>query len=116
MSRAIEDRPQSAPMLAFALDGAPYRSEGLGQRKDVGGDEHIGVPGSSRVQVDPFRRYCDFRHQIGTCKCDALRSKPPQRNAANHPVLFSDLRAIEETTELLGLVVSGDGGCQSHAE
>ena len=37
--RAIEDRRQSPPVLAFALEGPSYGSEGLGQWKDVGGDE-----------------------------------------------------------------------------
>ena len=116
MSRAVEDRRQSAPMLAFALEGPTHRGERLGQRKDVGGDEHIGVRGSYRMPVDAFRRYGNLRRQISACKCDAFRGEAPQRNAADHPVLFSDLVCIQEATELLGLAVSGDGRCQSHPE
>src|SRR6266567_2888467 len=116
MSRAIENRRQSAPMLAFALEGATYRSEGLGERKDVGGDEQIGVLGSYWMPVDTLRCYGDLRHQIGARKCDALRGETPQCNAADHPVLLADPLGIEEATELLGLVVSGDGRCQSQPE
>jgi hypothetical protein len=38
LSRAIEDRCQSALVLVFALEGPTYCSEGFGQRKDVGAD------------------------------------------------------------------------------
>src|SRR5260370_1640164 len=116
MSRASEDGRQSAPMLAFALEGATYRSEGPGERKDVGGDEQIGVLGSYRMPVDALRCYGDRWDQIGARKCDALRGQSPQRNATDHPVLLADLLVIEEDTELLGLVVSGDSRCQSHPE
>src|SRR5258707_525561 len=116
MSRAIEDRRQSAPMLAFALEGATYHCEGLSERKDVRGDEQIGVLGSYWMPVDTLRCYGDLRHQIGACKCDALRGETPQCNAPDHPVLLADPLGIEEATELLGLVISGDGRCQSHPE
>jgi hypothetical protein len=53
MSCAIKDRRQLVPMLAFALESATYRTEGLGQRKDVGGDEQIGDP---RLLQDTSRR------------------------------------------------------------
>ncbi len=64
-------------MLAFALESPTYRSEGLGQRKDVGGAEQIGVLGSHRMPVDTFRCYGDLRHQIGARKCDALGGGTP---------------------------------------
>src|SRR5438128_877720 len=99
ISRAIEDRRQSAPMLAFALEGATYRSERLGERKDVRGHEQIGVLGSYRMPVDALRCYGDLRHQIGACKCDALRGETSQCDAADHPVLLADPLGIEEATE-----------------
>src|SRR6516165_1251939 len=71
-SRAIEDRRQPAPMLAFPFECATYRREGLGQRKNVGGDEQIGILSSHRMPVDAFRCYCNLRHQIGARKCDTL--------------------------------------------
>ena len=116
MSRAVKDRRQSASMLAFALEGPAHRGERLGQRKDIGGDEHIGVRGSYRMPVDAFRRDGNFGRQISACKCDAFRGETPQRDAADHPVLFPDLVYIQEATELLGLAVSGDGRRQSHPE
>ena len=103
-------------MLAFAFEGATYRSEGLGERKDVRGDEQIGVLGAYWMPVDTLRCYCDLRHQIGACKSDTLCGETPQCDAADYPVLFSDTLGIEEATELLGLLVSGHSRCQSHAE
>jgi hypothetical protein len=39
-------------MLAFALKGPTHRRERLDQWEDVGGNEHILVPGSYRMPVD----------------------------------------------------------------
>ena len=39
-------------MLAFALEGATYRSKGLGERKDVGSDEQIGVLSAYWMPID----------------------------------------------------------------
>src|SRR5258708_1125824 len=101
-------------MLAFPVEGATYRSEGLGEREDVGGDEQVGVLGPYWMPVDIFSGDCDFRHQICACKCDALCSGTAQRNAADHAVVLADLLGVEEATELLGLAVGGDSRRQSH--
>jgi hypothetical protein len=60
-SGAVEDRRQSPPMLAFAFEGSTHRRERLGQRKDFGGDEHIGVRGSDRMPVDASCRDGNLR-------------------------------------------------------
>jgi len=103
-------------MLAFALEGPTHRREGLCQRKNIGGNEHICVRGSYRMPVDAKCRYCNLRHQISARKCDAFRGETPERNAADHPVLFPDLAFIQEATEIFGLAVIGDGRRQSHPE
>jgi hypothetical protein len=38
-SRAIEDARQPTRMVAVAVEGATYSSEGLGEREDLAGDE-----------------------------------------------------------------------------
>jgi hypothetical protein len=96
-------------MVAFVLEHAAYRSERLGQRKDVGGDEQVGVPGSYRMPVDPFCCYGDLRYQIDACQRDTLRGGTTQSYASDYPVLFSDLVGIQEAAELVDLVLSGDG-------
>ena len=103
-------------MLAFPLEGAAYRSEGLGERKDVGGDEQIGVLGAYRMPVDALRCDGDLRHQIGADQRNTLRGETSQRNPADHSILLADVLSIEEATELLGLLISGDGRGQSHPE
>ena len=49
-------------MVAFTLEGVAYRSKGLGQRKDLLGDEQISVPSSYGMPVNAFRCYGDLRH------------------------------------------------------
>src|SRR6516164_6135996 len=97
MSGAIEDRRQTAPMLAFPLDGATHSRKRLGERKDLGRDG-------------------DFWHQIGPRKRHALCSGTAQRNAADDSVRLANLASIEKATELLGLVVTSNTRCQSYAE
>src|SRR5258708_35282184 len=66
------------------------------------------------MPVDTCRCDGDLRHQIGARKCDALRGATPQCNAADHPVLLADPLGTEEATELLALMIRGDGRCQSY--
>ena len=87
MSGAIEDRRQSALMLAFALEGATYLSKGLGQRKDVGGDEHIGVPGSFRMPVDRLRNGAGSPQ--GLEDCAKLRYDLESSRQATARVIFA---------------------------
>ena len=103
-------------MLAFAFEGSTYRRERLGQRKDFGGDEHIGVRGSDRMPVDAFCRDGNLRCQISARKSDAFHGETPQRDPADHPILVLNLVCIEEATELLSLAIIGDGGRQSNPE
>ena len=77
-SRAVEDRRQPAPMLAFPLEGAAHRGEGLGQRKDLAGDQQIGVLGSHRMPIDAFSRDRDLWREIGARKGDAFVSAKPR--------------------------------------
>src|SRR5260370_4303826 len=114
MSRTIEDRCQSTLMLALPVERATYGGEGLGQRKDLGGDEQVGILGAYRMPIDAFSRNCYFRHQVCTRKCDALRREAAQRNAADHPVFLADVVGIEEAAELLSLGVSRHCRGQSH--
>ena len=110
-SCAVEDGSQSAPMLAFALEGATYRGEGLGERKDVGSDEQIGVLSAYWMPVDTLSCYGDLRYQISASKCDALCREAPQCDTADHSVLFVDPLSIEEAPELFCLLVGGDRRC-----
>ena len=98
-------------MLAFALEGATYRGKGLGERKDVGSDEQIGVLSTYWMPVDTLSCYSDLRYQISASKCDPLCSEAPQRNTADHSVLFVNPLGIEEVPELFCLLVSGDCRC-----
>ena len=72
-------------MLAFPVERATYRSERPGQRKDVGGDEQIGILGAYRMPIDTFSGDRYFRHQVRACKCYALRREATQCYAADHP-------------------------------
>ena len=81
-SRAIENRRQPTLMLVFAIEGATHRSEGLGERKDVAGDQQVGVLRSDRMPEHAFSRDRDFGHQICARQRDALRGEASQRNAA----------------------------------
>ena len=110
-SCAVEDGSQSAPMLAFALEGATYRGKGLGERKNVASDEQIGVLSAYWMPVDTLSCYGDLWQQISTSKRDPLRSEAPQCNTANHSVLFVNPLGIEEALELFCLLVSGDRRC-----
>ena len=110
-SGAVEDGSQSAPMLAFALEGATYRGKGLGERKNVASDKQIGVLGAYWMPVDTLSCYGDLRQQISASKCDPLCSDAPQCNTADHSVLFVNPLGIEEAPELFCLLVGGDRRC-----
>ena len=110
-SGAVEDGSQSAPMLAFALEGAAYRGKGLGERKDVASDEQIGVLSAYWMPVDTLSCYGDLRCQISACQRDPLCSEAPQCNTANHSVLFVNPLGIEEAPKLFCLLVTGDRRC-----
>src|SRR5260221_5618748 len=101
-------------MLAFPVERATYRSERPGQRKDVGGDEQIGILGAYRMPIDTFSGDRYFRHQVRACKCYARRREATQCNAADHPVLLGDLLGIHEAAELLGLRLTGHCPRQSN--
>ena len=89
--RAVEDRRQAIGMRSFALKGATRRSESIGQRKNVPGNQKVGILGAHRMPIHAIGRDGDFRYQIGARKRDTLRRKTTQRDAADHPVLFADL-------------------------
>ena len=67
-------------MLALALEGPTYRSEGLGKRKDVSGDEQVRVLCPDRMPIDALRRDCDFGHEIGATERQALGRGATQGN------------------------------------
>jgi hypothetical protein len=60
-SRAVKDSCQLIRVLAFAIDGAAYGSEGLGERKNVGCNQQIGILGPDRMPVNAISGNGDFR-------------------------------------------------------
>jgi hypothetical protein len=88
-------------MFVFPVERAADGSERLGQRKDIGRDKQIGIFGSYRMPINPFRCNRDFRHQIGASECNAFCRRSAQRDPANHPIFRTDLLFIQELTEVL---------------
>src|SRR5215471_10422568 len=55
-SRAVENSCQPVRMFAFAVEGATHCREGLRQRKNVAGDQQIGILGSYRMPIHSLSR------------------------------------------------------------
>jgi hypothetical protein len=94
---------------ALPVESLAHRGEGIGQREDVTGDEQVGVLGPDGVPVDALRRDGDFGHQIHARQRHAFGREAAERNAADHPVFVGDVLLVEKASELLGLVIGGNG-------
>ena len=103
-------------MFAFAVESATDCGEGLGEGKNVGRDQQIGILRADRVPVHTIGRDRDFRHQIGSTDCDTFAGRATQRDPADDPVFCRDLLLIEELTERVSLGVGRNRGCQSHSK
>jgi phosphonate transport system substrate-binding protein len=92
-SRAIEERCQAVTMLAFAFERPAHGGKGLGEWKNFGGDQQIGVLGPDRMPIDPVRRDGDFRQQIREpAQRPALRNRARQRGGSPDPPRQSGAR------------------------
>ena len=73
LSRAIEDSCQLKRVFAFALESAANGSERLGQRKNVTGDEQVGVFRPYGMPINAFGGNRNFGHQVGPRESDSFR-------------------------------------------
>src|ERR1043165_353542 len=115
-SRAVKNFRQLVCVLAFALVSTSHSRERLGKRKDLARNQQILIFGADRMPVHAFSRDRDFRHEVVSRNCDACRRDATQCDATYHSIFFRDLFSIEKAAKLLGLVVSRDSRCESHAK
>src|ERR1700722_14651040 len=111
---AVEDCRQTMGVRAFTVPGTTRRGETVGERENVPCDQEVFVLGANRMPIDTIGRDSDFRHKISAGKRDAFFRKTPQRYAADDAILFADLPAVQELSELGFLGLGRDGRGESH--